>query len=64
MVDLVILDYQVPGVDRYQLFRELQALDAGVAVLVASGFLSNLEIARWLEAGVNGIIYLSIRPFA
>jgi DNA-binding NarL/FixJ family response regulator len=51
-------------VDRYQLFRELQALDARAAVLVASGFLSNLEIARWLEARVKGIIYLSISPFA
>jgi two-component system cell cycle sensor histidine kinase/response regulator CckA len=59
-VDLVILDYQLPGVDGYQLFGELQALDAGVAVLVASGFLSNQEIARWQEGGVKGIIY---KPF-
>jgi len=58
---MVILDYQLPGVDGYQLFRELQALDAGVAVLVASGFLSNLEIACWPEAGVKGIIY---KPFS
>lgn len=53
MMDLVILDYQLPGADRSQLFRELQALDARVAVVVASGFLFSLEIARWPEVGVN-----------
>ncbi len=59
-VNLVILDYQIPGMDGYELFQEIRALDAGVAVLMASGFLSNWEIARLRARGVQGIIY---KPF-
>ena len=59
-VDLVLLDYQLPGLDGYQLLQELRILDARVRVLVASGFLSDREATRLREAGVQGIIY---KPF-
>ncbi len=55
-VDLVILDYQLPGLNGFQLFQELKALDAGVRVLMASGYLSAREMARLQESGVQGII--------
>ncbi|MCL4500922.1 MAG: response regulator [Deltaproteobacteria bacterium] len=58
--DLVLLDYQLPGMDGYQLFQKLRALDAGVKVLIASGFLSERQVARLREGGVRGIIY---KPF-
>ena len=58
--DLVILDYQLPGMDGYQLFQELKGLDAGVRVLMASGFLSPQEVARLRQSGVQGII---CKPF-
>lgn len=58
--DLVILDYQLPGMDGYQLLQELRTLDAGVRVLVASGFLSDREATRLRAGGVQGIIY---KPF-
>lgn len=59
-VDLLILDYRLPGMDGYQLFQELRALDAGVRVLVATGLLSPQEVTRLWEGGVRGIIY---KPF-
>ena len=58
--DLVILDYRLPGLDGYQLLQRLRALDAGVRVLMATGFLSNRETARLQAGGVQGIIY---KPF-
>jgi CheY-like chemotaxis protein len=58
--DLVILDYQLPGMDGYQLFQELRGLDAEVRVLMASGFLCPQEVARLRKGGVRGIIY---KPF-
>ena len=58
--DLVILDYQLPGMDGYQMLQELRDLAAGVRVLVATGFLSNLDLARLQAGGVQGIIY---KPF-
>ncbi len=60
-VDLVILDYQLPGWDGYQLFQAIRRLDAGVRVLVASGFLSGWEVARLRQSGVQGIIYKPYR---
>ena len=60
-VDLVILDYQLPGMDGYQLFQELRRRDARVRVLVASGFLSPQEAARLRHSGVQGIIYKPYR---
>lgn len=59
-VDLVILDYQIPGMDGYELSQKIRALDAGVAILVVSGFLSHREIARLQAGGVQGVIY---KPF-
>ena len=58
--DLVMMDYRLPGLDGYQLLQELQALDAGVRVLVATGQLSPQEEARLRAGGVRGIIY---KPF-
>ena len=58
--DLVIMDYRLPGMDGYQLLQELQALDAGVRVLVATGHLSPQEATRLRAGGVRGIIY---KPF-
>ena len=58
--DLVLMDYRLPGLDGYQLLQELQALDAGVRVLVATGQLSPQEAARLRAGGVRGIIY---KPF-
>ena len=59
-VDLVILDYHLPGADGQRLVRDLRALDAGVRLLVVSGFLSPREAARLQAGGVQGIIY---KPF-
>lgn len=59
-VDLAILDYHLPGGDGEQLFRELRARDAGVRVLMATGFLTPQEEARLQAGGVQGIIY---KPF-
>ena len=59
-VDLVILDYHLPGMDGHRLFQKLKGLDAGVRVLMASGFLSRQEAARLRQSGVQGII---CKPF-
>ena len=59
-VDLVILDYHLPGINGHRLFQKLKGLDAGVRVLMASGFLCPREVARLRKGGVRGIIY---KPF-
>lgn len=60
-VDLVILDYYLPGRDGLQVLQDLQALDAQVRVLVASGFFPAEEVARIKEMGAAGFIYKPYR---
>jgi two-component system, cell cycle sensor histidine kinase and response regulator CckA len=55
-VDLVILDYYLPGQDGYQLLREFKSRDARVRVLVASGFLAPRDVARLKQGGAMGLI--------
>jgi two-component system cell cycle sensor histidine kinase/response regulator CckA len=60
-VDLVILDYYLPGRDGLQVLQDLKALDAQVRVLVASGFFPAEEVARIKEMGAAGFIYKPYR---
>lgn len=60
-VDLVILDYCLPGRDGLQVLQDLQALDPGVRVLLASGYFSSQEVARIQEMGAKGFIYKPYR---
>ena len=56
-VDLVILDYYLPGRDGLHVLQDLRALDPGVRVLMASGFFSSQEVDRIKEMGAAGFIY-------
>ena len=60
-VDLVILDNCLPDRDGLQVLQDLQALDPGVRVLVASGYFSSQEVARIKEMGAAGFIYKPYR---
>jgi two-component system cell cycle sensor histidine kinase/response regulator CckA len=60
-VDLVILDICLPDRDGLQVLQDLQALDPGVRVLVASGYFSSQEVARIKEMGAAGFIYKPYR---
>jgi two-component system, cell cycle sensor histidine kinase and response regulator CckA len=59
-IDLVILDFYLPGIDGYQLLHQLQSIAPRIQVIVASGFFGQEEIAKFLQAGVAGMIH---KPF-
>ncbi len=54
--DLVILDYCLPGQDGCQVLKKFKAADAGVRVLVASGFLAPREAVRLRQEGALALI--------
>jgi CheY-like chemotaxis protein len=60
-VDLVVLDYYLPGQNGRQVLREFKALDARARVLVASGFFSSQEAASLKKEGALGLIYKPYR---
>ena len=60
-VDLVILDYYLPDRDGLKVLGDLQGLDPGVRVLVASGFFSSKEVERIKDSGAVGFIYKPYR---
>ena len=59
-IDLVILDFNLPRVDGYQLLHQLQSIAPQVKVIVASGFFGQQEMDRFKQAGVAGMI---LKPF-
>jgi two-component system, cell cycle sensor histidine kinase and response regulator CckA len=55
-VDLVVLDYYLPGQNGYEVLKEFKILDKRARVLVASGFLTSQDMANLKEEGALGLI--------
>jgi two-component system cell cycle sensor histidine kinase/response regulator CckA len=59
-VQLVIVDFNLPEIDGYQLFQQLKRIAPQIKVLIASGFIGQKEMEKLLQAGVAGMI---LKPF-
>jgi CheY-like chemotaxis protein len=55
-VDLVVLDYCLPGQNGCEVLKEFRTLDKRARVLVASGFLSTQDMASLKAEGALGLI--------
>ena len=55
-VDLVLLDYFLPGQNGCEVLKEFKLLDKRARVLVASGFLSSQDLASLKKEGALGMI--------
>ncbi|MBW1776502.1 MAG: response regulator, partial [Deltaproteobacteria bacterium] len=55
-IDLVILDYNMPGIDGGRCLQELLKINPAVKVLMASGYALNDQIRATLSAGAAGFI--------
>ena len=55
-VDLVVLDYYLPGQDGCEVLRGFKSLDKRARVLVASGFVSAQDKASLKKEGALGLI--------
>lgn len=60
VVDLVVLDFAMPGMDGEMLLRSMQQVRADVRALLVTGYADQKSIKRMFEAGLKG--YLS-KPF-
>jgi two-component system, cell cycle sensor histidine kinase and response regulator CckA len=59
-IDLVIMDFNLPRINGYQLLQQLQTIAPQVKVIIASGFFGQAEMDKFIEAGVAGLIH---KPF-
>jgi two-component system, cell cycle sensor histidine kinase and response regulator CckA len=59
-LDLVILDYHLPGMSGLEVMQRLKASRPGAEVLVASGFFSNQDQERLTAGGATGFL---CKPF-
>ncbi len=55
-IDLVITDLGMPGMGGEELYRQLRAIDAGVRVMVSSGFVDGTTKEQLLDSGICGIL--------
>jgi two-component system, cell cycle sensor histidine kinase and response regulator CckA len=59
-IDLVIMDFNLPRMNGYQLLQQLQTIAPQVKVIMASGFFGQAEMDKFRQAGVSGMIH---KPF-
>jgi len=59
-LDLVILDYHLPGISGLEVIQRLKGLSPGTEVLVASGFFSNRDKEQLTAGGATGFL---CKPF-
>lgn len=55
-VDLVVMDYYLPGQNGCEVLKKFKTLDRRARVLVASGFFSLKDMASLMEEGALGLI--------
>lgn len=55
-IDLVVLDYVMPGMGGREVYEALRQLDPDVRVLLSSGYSSNNQVAHMLNQGCKGFI--------
>ncbi len=55
-IDMVVLDYVMPGIGGREVFEALRRLDPDVRVLLSSGYSSNNQVAHMLDQGCKGFI--------
>jgi len=59
-VDLVVLDLVMPGMDGGKTFDQIRLIDAGMRVLLSSGYALDGQAEAVLQKGCNGFIQ---KPF-
>jgi len=55
-LDLVIMDFKMPGMDGLALFNELRAINPEVPAALTSGFVEDDQLSAMLANGLRGFI--------
>ncbi|MBM4294939.1 MAG: response regulator [Deltaproteobacteria bacterium] len=60
-VDLVVLDYNMPGENSLTVLQKLKTLKPGVQVLITSGYFPSPAIAMLRKSGASGLLHKPYR---
>ena len=61
-IDLVLCDMGLPKFNGWELFKRIKAVESGVPLIMASGYLERQVKTNILESGVRGFIQKPYRP--
>jgi two-component system response regulator AtoC len=59
-VDLIVVDYRMPGLDGFQVLRRARELHPRIRIVLTTGQGTNEVVGAALDDGVHGII---VKPF-
>jgi DNA-binding response OmpR family regulator len=59
-VDLLVVDYKMPGIDGFEVIRRARALNRSLRIVLITGHGTREVVGEAIDGGVNGIL---VKPF-
>lgn len=59
-VDLLVVDYKMPGLNGFEVVRRARALHPGLKVVLITGHGTREVLGEALDGGINGVL---VKPF-
>ncbi len=56
LIDLVIMDLGMPGMGGQKALEELKGIDPSLKIIIASGYLVNRQLQKWIKSSASGFI--------
>ena len=59
-VDLLVVDYKMPGINGFEVIRRARALNGSMRIVLITGHGTREVVGEAIDGGVNGIL---VKPF-
>lgn len=59
-IDLIVVDYKMPGMNGFEVIRRARALNRGLRIVLITGHGTREVVGEAIDGGVNGIL---VKPF-
>ncbi len=59
-IDLLVVDYKMPGLNGFEVIRRARSLHSGIRIVLITGHGTREVVGEAIDGGVNGIL---VKPF-